>query len=470
MLIALLIPCTSRNRDAWQDIRDTYLYKLSLMTFFLTQDREHQYTVYIGYDADDRIFATSQSHNVIIQYSKSFPNVSFRFIRYENIRRGHLTKMWNILYKQAFDDGCDYFYQCGDDISFKTTGWVNDSIKTLKLHNDIGITGPVNNNTAIMTQVFFSRKHMEIFGWLFPEEIINWCCDDWYNIVYKPNYFYPLMQHYCSNEGGVPRYDINGDPGFIKNRLAAMTNVSRLRENTTQLANNHKILIHQYISRVPRLSFIQPPFALSQKLRDENKNVTKANFEMVVARYDEDIRWTENYAKFRTVYNKGSAAVDYDFIPLPNKGHLADTILRHIINNYDKLADVTFFTHGSINYRPDQIIEENGKWDEFITTDENALVYIRRTDLPKDDERIYEYPETIGEVYRRLFEREYIPNFEWACGKWISAGRNQLRRCPKAFYQKMLDFVLEECNDSQLTYRTRGIFIERFIIHAIVSA
>ena len=28
--------------------------------------------------------------------------------------------MWNVLFKQAYDDGCDYFYQCGDDIEFKT--------------------------------------------------------------------------------------------------------------------------------------------------------------------------------------------------------------------------------------------------------------------------------------------------------------------------------------------------------------
>ena len=36
------------------------------------------------------------------------------------------------------------------------------------------------------------------------------------------------------------------------------------------------------------------------------------------------------------------------YIKLENKGHLADTILRHIIKNYDNLADVTFFTHGSL--------------------------------------------------------------------------------------------------------------------------
>ena len=33
---------------------------------------------------------------------------------------------------------------------------------------------------------------------------------------------------------------------------------------------------------------------------------TKRDFEMVIARYDEDISWSDNYKAFRTVYNKGA--------------------------------------------------------------------------------------------------------------------------------------------------------------------
>ena len=147
------------------------------------------------------------------------------------------------------------------------------------------------------------------------------------------------------------------------------------------------------------------------------------------------------------------------------------------ITNYNNLADVTFFTHGSLNYRNDQIIKENGpchrNWNDFISTDINTLVYIPRTDLPLANETFYQYINTAGEIYQRLFNREYNPNFEWACGKWISVSRQHLRNCPKELYQKMLDFVLENYEGhapTQNIYRTRGIFIERFIIHAIVSS
>ena len=85
----------------------------------------------------------------------------------------------------------------------------------LKKYDGIGLTGPINNNNRILTQSFVSRKHMEIFGFYFPEELINWGIDDWYNYVYQPNYFYPLKNHFCSNDGGAPRYDIDGDPEFM---------------------------------------------------------------------------------------------------------------------------------------------------------------------------------------------------------------------------------------------------------------
>jgi hypothetical protein len=244
--ISLLIPCTSRGRDEWNTIKDTYLYKLSLNTFLKTLDKEHTYVVYIGYDADDRIFSLESSHNEIRRFSLVFPNVSFVFIRYTDIKKGHLTKMWNVLYKAAYDDQCDYFYQCGDDIVFKTNGWINDSIKKLIDNNNVGISGPVNNNHFILTQAMFSRKHMEIFGWLFPEEILNWCCDDWYNHVYRPNLFYPLAQHFCSNDGGIPRYDINGNPNFGMN---GMQNTIALRRYAEEFSRQHIKILSEYLRR-----------------------------------------------------------------------------------------------------------------------------------------------------------------------------------------------------------------------------
>lgn len=244
MHVALLIPCTSNKRESWKTMKDTYFMTKSLKTFLHTYDKKYDYTFYIGYDKGDRIFSIEKEQDAIKRYTLVFPNIKFRFIEYNNIQKGYVTKMWNVLFQKAYDDGCDYFYQCGDDICFKTNGWVYDSIKTLKHNNDIGLTGPLNNNNRILTQAFISRKHMQIFGWLFPEEIKNWGCDDWYNFVYKPNHFIPLINHFCSNEGGKPRYDVNNDPNHWENYYE---NTKAIRDNAYKLSQKYKPKIAKYL-------------------------------------------------------------------------------------------------------------------------------------------------------------------------------------------------------------------------------
>jgi hypothetical protein len=214
--IGVLIPSTSKGRD-WESWKQSYLYTLTLKTFLSTYDQEHSYVFYIGIDRGDRIYDSESTKTEAQRFMSIMKNTSIEFIYMDDVKKGHLTRMWNILFKKAYDDGCDYFFQCGDDIYFKTKGWVNDSISVLKSHKNVGMTGPINNNPRILTQSFVSRMHMEILGYYFPEEIINWFCDDWINEVYKNiNHFFPLVNHRCDNLGGNPRYDINNDANFLK--------------------------------------------------------------------------------------------------------------------------------------------------------------------------------------------------------------------------------------------------------------
>jgi len=247
--IALLVLSTSKARNEWQSMKDTYLYNFTIKTFLLTMEKPavNQYVVYIGIDRGDRIFDNPAEQQTIQNLSKVFQNVEFRF-RVTDASKGHVTVMWNQIFQTAYDEGCDYFYQCGDDINFRSKGWIQDSIQTLYSHGGIGLTGPINNNQRILTQAFVSRKHMEIFGYLFPAEIKNWCCDDWYNWVYQPDHFYPLSNHFCSNDGGTPRYEINNDPRFGETDQCFRNNLDKLRSDTWILANLHKEKIATYIS------------------------------------------------------------------------------------------------------------------------------------------------------------------------------------------------------------------------------
>ena len=252
--IGILIPTTSNGRPQWKTINQTYLYNLTLKTFLTTLNPEHKYVFYIGIDPDDRIFANPQQ---IGRLKEIFKGVEFKFIRFQNVQKGHLTKMWNILFKQAYNDDCDYFFQCGDDINFITKGWINDGISALLKNNNVGITGPITQNLRILTQVLISRKHMEIFGWFFPEEIINWFCDNWYNQVYKPNHFFPLLQHHCINQGGEERYIIANDNEINNNRKyrggpklnVFKKSIEGILENANRLGEEHKKQLEIYLEK-----------------------------------------------------------------------------------------------------------------------------------------------------------------------------------------------------------------------------
>jgi hypothetical protein len=224
---------------------ETYLYKLTIKTFLIHQDKEHEYVFYLGVDDDDAIFNNPKEQGALLNLKRVFKNIDFRFIVL-NEQKGYLTKMWNKIFKEAYNDGCDYFYQCGDDIEFKTDGWVNDCINTLIQNHNIGLTGPMNNNNYILTQAFVSRIHMDIFGFFFPENIINWGCDDWYNHVYSPYYIYPLKNHLCNNLGGTPRYVINYNPKFMKNYKE---NVDKLRNDMLEQAKKDRVIIQRFIEK-----------------------------------------------------------------------------------------------------------------------------------------------------------------------------------------------------------------------------
>ena len=95
--VALLILATSKNRDNWVTVKDSYLFNMTLKTFLLTQDKEHDYIFYVGIDKNDRLFDKEDQQSEITRFSKAFPNVVFKFMTMEGIQKGYVTLMWNKL-------------------------------------------------------------------------------------------------------------------------------------------------------------------------------------------------------------------------------------------------------------------------------------------------------------------------------------------------------------------------------------
>ena len=121
------------------------------------------------------------------------------------------------------------------------------------------------------------------------------------------------------------------------------------RQNRRRLSNVDSDLNPQLLNR-------QAKTMLNNKQKERltkiiNHEITRKDVEIVIARYKNDITWSDMYKSIRTVYDKGyneSYINEYsdsiDSIKLPNVGRESHTYLHHIVNNYDDLADITIFT------------------------------------------------------------------------------------------------------------------------------
>lgn len=212
MKIAFLVPCTSRHRPGWNDIFDSYLYRYS-MQYAKDTIEDHMYkkiTWYIGIDKDDRIYNEKE----LKRLDEKIKIISMKSVQ------GDVVGFWNELYKEAYDDGYDYFYQMGDDIIFKTPGWLSASIDILLEHNNIGVSGPCSARTILeLTQALTHRTHYDIFGYFCHPAIKNIGEDEWTNYVYMPNHFYSLRNYTFDNVSNGPRYQMELNYSMIKFRV-----------------------------------------------------------------------------------------------------------------------------------------------------------------------------------------------------------------------------------------------------------
>jgi hypothetical protein len=203
IITSFLIPSTSKG-FTWTKPTDCYLFN-TLNSIFITMPlKGHEFRIYVGVDSDDPFYTSPDIRNFFINNYKNLQFVDI--VINVDMEKGHLTKMWNILAKKSYEEGTDYMFQCGDDIEYHYIGWVDECVKVLQKHNNIGMTGPFDViEKRIFTQTFVHKTHWEIFGFYFPEEIKNWFCDDWINEVYPKIIIDGLT---CRNTGGKPRYNI----------------------------------------------------------------------------------------------------------------------------------------------------------------------------------------------------------------------------------------------------------------------
>jgi hypothetical protein len=98
-------------------------------------------------------------------------------------------------------------------------------------------------------------------------------------------------------------------------------------------------------------------------------DVLKNKFQIVIARYNENINWLLPYRDITIIYNKGDynpILNKFQTIYLENVGRESHTYIYHIVNNYDNLAERTLFFQGNISDHKMLDIEDYFKNDNFI--------------------------------------------------------------------------------------------------------
>jgi hypothetical protein len=192
------------------------------------------------------------------------------------------------------------------------------------------------------------------------------------------------------------------------------------------------------------------------------------NISIVVARYTEDISWTEQFPFANVlIYNKGESLLEtgtnkkYNEILLENVGREGHTYYKYIYDNYDQLADYTIFLQGFPFDHSPNIIENINKYIndanlhigfEFLSEqilECNLLGCKYHGYLP------------LVRVYEQIFnESKSEMAFSFGTGAQFIVSKIQILKHPRDFYLKIVEILQHDINPIE------GYVIERF--HSLI--
>jgi hypothetical protein len=208
----------------------------------------------------------------------------------------------------------------------------------------------------------------------------------------------------------------------------------------------------------------------------------KKKFQIVVARYNENIEWLLPLKDITIIYNKGNNIPllnKFNTIYLSNIGRESHTYLNHIINNYDILAEKTIFFQGKIDDHKKNIldIEDYFKEDDFIgkfdilninTLKNNINHYgkykedLKNGNLKKCYFTPYDWITNIIGIDMNENVNNIKNNTENTKVVWnaiFSISKNLILSKPKIFYQNILRFVNDHSNPEEGHYLERTWYL-----------
>lgn len=201
----------------------------------------------------------------------------------------------------------------------------------------------------------------------------------------------------------------------------------------------------------------------------EIKDLTKKNFEIVVARYNENMEWTRKYNGLCTIYNKGVDVEGYDTHSLPNIGRESHTYLYHIVNNYEKLADRTLFILGDWHDNLQYLLSPNlycyyylpftfnscGPFETKLNYDSQIAHYGRWLEAINNG-KMKKYEGNFGDWWDNVLQinRKDRIFVQWSA--IFSVPADVIRSKPKEYYEHLLSQTGDHDNPEQAHYFERS--------------
>ncbi|CAN8070911.1 unnamed protein product [Agarophyton chilense] len=207
----VLQPTLSSGKASWSvdDARNHIALRAFLRTFATTvtegERKSFQFAIYYGHDSDDPVLGApklraafqTEARRILKENGFEEDAVKLIFTPLYGLH-GRINAIWNVLAKDAYYDGCDYFFLSNDDMVFFTKSWVSSARDSLN-----GIGSPIGHKRpcryfgivrfkdewaswATFTFHVSTRMHMEIFGGIYYPVPYNSAHNDyWINYVYR---------------------------------------------------------------------------------------------------------------------------------------------------------------------------------------------------------------------------------------------------------------------------------------------
>lgn len=222
--IAIGVPTKTKISENLEDISILKTFMPSFVKSIGPEEcMRFTYTVYVGFDKGDYYFDSPKNLSLIHKKIENIISEKANCItvRYISLPRsnGWLTFIWGYLFRQALQDQNYYFYQVNDDLIFDSIRWTTRFTSKLSEWNGIGVAGPNDPKwkCGLLTQAMVTRKHWDIFGYMFPLEIKDWYSDFWITRLYSPGRMFcdlKITAINMQNKGG--RYRLCNRPPWTQ--------------------------------------------------------------------------------------------------------------------------------------------------------------------------------------------------------------------------------------------------------------